>query len=431
MDPIIVLILISLIILLGAVGEFFFRKTGIPDVLWLLVFGFVIGQFTNLDSSLAIMDLIPIFIALTLVIILFDGGLNLKLGSLVKNSALGSGIAILYFLICTAFVFCVTFLLHFIGVFPEWSIWTGLVLGMILGGTSSIIVMPLVNLAKLEDKIKDVLSVESAFTDALCIVGVLTVIDYLTNPGTDLLMIFKNIVGSISIGLLVGLLIGLIWIYFLKKLSSEESLIQYFYVFTLSLVIFLYVFVDFFGGASAIAVFAFGLVLGSGVLLNKIFKTNFYSLDKDIVVINKQLAFLIKSFFFVLIGMLFVFIVKSFIVALILALFLFIARYLVMNTFSQTRSLESSQKNLLYLFAPRGLAAGLLAISVTQLNVIPGSSEFKNIVFSVIIITVIVSTIALLIYRFKNKEIVKNDVKSDNKKIISKKPISKKVAKKS
>jgi cell volume regulation protein A len=430
MDPIIVLILISFIILLGAVGEFFFRKTGIPDVLWLLVFGFIIGQFTNLESSLAIMDLIPIFIALTLVIILFDGGLNLKLGSLVKNSALGSGIAILYFSLCTLFVFCITYLLHIINLFPEWNIWTGIVLGMILGGTSSIIVMPLVNLAKLEDKIKDVLSVESAFTDALCIVGVLTILDYLSNPGSDLLVIFKNIIGSISIGLIVGVLIGLIWIYFLKKLSSEESLVQYFYVFTLSLVIFLYVFVDFFGGASAIAVFAFGLVLGSGLLLNKIFKTNFYSLDKDIVTINKQIAFLIKSFFFVLIGMLFVFVFKSFLIAFILTIFLFFARALVMNLFPQTRTVDSNQKNLLYFFAPRGLAAGLLAISVAQLDIIPGASEFKNIVFSIIIITIVVSTIALLAYKFQSKSLIKTDKLSEKEKIIEPKKIKSKLKKK-
>lgn len=405
MDPIIILILFSLIILFGALGEFFFRKTGVPDVIWLMLFGYLIANFFGFNNnSSAMQSIIPIFVILTLIIILFDGGLNLKLGSVVKNSAAGAGMAILYFILATGLITGITYLLYLVGVFPGWDIWFGIILGAILGGTSSVIVMPLVNLANLGPKFQNLLSVESAFNDALCIVVVLTIINYLQKAAYEsLTIIFKNIAASFAIGIVFGVIIGLIWIYFLKKLSHTKGFSDYFYVLTLSLIILLYVITDYLGGSAAIAIFIFGLVLGSGELLNKIFKTRFYTLDEEILVINKQIAFLIKSFFFVLIGMLFVFVLKSFWVALLITILLIGVRFLVINIMP-TRKFLKKEKYLLYFFTPKGLAAGILAISVASSGAIKNAKLFSNIVFSGIILSIIFATVALFIYKQYNKK---------------------------
>jgi len=405
MDAIFTLIILSFIILLGAVGEFFFRKTGIPDALWLIIFGFVLATFMGLRNSAGIDAILPIFVTLTLIIILFDGGLNVRLGSLIKNSVLGSGVAFLYFILSTAVITGVTYLLHIINVLPIWDAWSGVLLGAIVSGTSSVIVMPLVKLAGLRENISDMLSVESAFTDALCIVVVLTILNYLGDATQGVGIIFRNVAASFAIGIVLGIVIGLIWNLILKKLATNENIKEYFYVLTLSLLIFLYVLADSLGGSTALAIFTFGIVLGSSELLNKIFKTNFYNLESDIFVINKQIAFLIKSFFFVLIGLLFVFVFKTFWIALLVSILLLGTRWLTINIPKGTREYLPKEKKLIYFFAPKGLAAGILAITISQSTIVKGANLFGNIVFSIIIISILFATVSLFVY----KKIIKAD----------------------
>jgi len=221
------LIILSTIILFSAIGEYFFRKTGIPDVIWLIAIGFLINQFFNFSRSLVLQQIVLVSVVLTLIIILFDSGSNLHLGSLVKNSGTAFLIAVLYFLFSVTLITGITFLLHLLGVLSTWNIWFGIILGAILGGTSSALVLPLVNIAQLNEKIKDFLSVESAFNDALCIVVVLTLLGHLSNLETSSLrLIFKNIVASFVIGIVFGIVVGLIWLYLLKKMSTEKSITQ-------------------------------------------------------------------------------------------------------------------------------------------------------------------------------------------------------------
>jgi len=414
MEAFISLIILSLIILLGAIGEFFFRKTGIPDAIWLIIIGILFNYLFDFGNSMAIKEIIPIFVVLTLIVILFDGGLNLRLGSLVRNSGPALFIAILYFIFSVVLVTGITYLIHLFGFLPNWNIWFGIILGAILGGTSSAIVLPLVNLAKLSEKLQDILSAESAFNDALCIVVVFTILGYLGKAGEySFGMIFKNIAASFAIGIVLGIIVGLFWLWLLKRLSSEKDMTQYYYVLTLSLLIILYLITEYLGGSAVISIFVFGLIMGSTELLNKIFKTEFYVINQDILLINKQIAFLIKSFFFVLIGTMFVFVLSPFLIAIIIVLMLLLARYFTIMIPSTTRNLVVAERQLLYFFAPKGLAAGLLAISlVDYANILPGTDIISNIVFSVILLFIVITTVALFIYKHKTKSA--NSVESTN-----------------
>ena len=403
MDAVVSLIILSLIILFGVIGEFFFRKTGIPDAIWLIVIGILFNYLFNFNASIAIQEIIPIFVILTLVVILFDGGLNLRLGGLVKNSGSAFLISILYFIFSIILVTGITYILSIFGVLTDWNIWFGIILGAILGGTSSAIVLPLVKLAKLDEKLQGILSVESAFNDALCIVVVFTILDYLGSAGESSLgLIFKNIAASFAIGIVLGIIVGLVWLYLLKKLSSEKDITEYYYVLTLSLLILLYVVTESLGGSAVISIFVFGLIMGSTELLNKLFKTEFYVINQDILLINKQIAFLIKSFFFVLIGVMFVFVLNPFLIAIVIVTMLILARYFSIIIPGTTRHLIPEERRLLYFFAPKGLAAGLLAISlINYSNILPGASLISNIVFGVIMIFIIIATIVLFIYKHK------------------------------
>lgn len=410
MDHYLVLIVLGLIILLGIFGEIFFKKTGIPDAIWLILFGVILSNGFGLVSSSSFNSIIPIFLAITLIVILFEGGTSLDMKNVIKYSFSGSSVAILHFLIVVLLVTSLTYLLYILGLIETWSIWSGVILGGIVGGTSSIVVMPMVTLAGLDDEKKNILSVESALTDALCVVFVFTIIDYLSKEGSSLLTIIQNISSTLAIGIVVGILLGVFWLLILKKIEvHSQNVVQYFYMMTISLLVFAYVAVENLGGSSVVTIFIFGLIVGNSELLegffSKLIPVSFYRLDKNVTLVNSQIAFLIKSFFFVLMGIIVGFSAYPLLIALIISFILIFARYLTINILPSTRKLPKNQMRLLYFFAPRGLAAGMLAIQVSNYsNIIPGANLFIDIVFCIVIISILFATIGLFLYRSPSSE---------------------------
>ena len=171
-SPLLFLLLISGIFLLGFFGNIFFKKTKISDILILIVVGMLLGPIFHL-IPLNIIELLksftPIFAAVALIILLFDGGLWLNFNSVIneiKNSFL---FTLLVFLL-TAGISGVA--LHYIFGF-NWLY--GFLTGAIIGGTSSAIVIPLVNRSSATAKTKIILTLESAMTDVFCVVATMTI----------------------------------------------------------------------------------------------------------------------------------------------------------------------------------------------------------------------------------------------------------------
>ena len=79
MGPVEVFLLcIAAVFLIGVVGELVFARTGVPDVVWLIVVGVFMGPVFGLVERNMLMGIAPFFGALTLVIVLFDGGVRLR-----------------------------------------------------------------------------------------------------------------------------------------------------------------------------------------------------------------------------------------------------------------------------------------------------------------------------------------------------------------
>ncbi|HUK85155.1 MAG TPA: cation:proton antiporter, partial [Candidatus Acidoferrum sp.] len=87
MDPAVLAFLIAgTIIVLGFLGEEFFKRTGIPDPILLLLFGVLLGPVLNVFSHDQLISITPYFASLALIVILFDGGLNMNIRQAIKNS---------------------------------------------------------------------------------------------------------------------------------------------------------------------------------------------------------------------------------------------------------------------------------------------------------------------------------------------------------
>jgi NhaP-type Na+/H+ or K+/H+ antiporter len=65
-------------------GNLFYVKTKIPDVIWLLLFGFIIGPVFKLYDPEPFIRASPFMSIIALCIILFDAGINMDLDTFIK-----------------------------------------------------------------------------------------------------------------------------------------------------------------------------------------------------------------------------------------------------------------------------------------------------------------------------------------------------------
>jgi cell volume regulation protein A len=126
----VILLAAGVVIFLGVAGEAFFKKTGIPDVAFLMIFGVIIGPVLGIIQPEAVIQVVPYFAALALIIIMFDGGLNLDIKHIVKTAHFSVTLAVLGFILS---VVIITLAAHFA---LEWSWLESILLGSIVGGSS-------------------------------------------------------------------------------------------------------------------------------------------------------------------------------------------------------------------------------------------------------------------------------------------------------
>ncbi len=157
----VVLLAAGVTIFLGVAGESFFKRTGIPDIAFLMVLGVIIGPVLGIIQADVVLEIVPYFAALALIIIMFDGGLNLDIKQMMRMAHFALVLAILGFILSMVVV---TLLAHY-GLGWDWL--DSILLSSIVGGSSSIIVFGLVRTIHVSEEAKSMLSFESALTDIL------------------------------------------------------------------------------------------------------------------------------------------------------------------------------------------------------------------------------------------------------------------------
>ena len=179
------LLSIAGIFLIGAVGEIIFQRTNIPDVIWLILAGILLGPVSGLVTKPRLNAIAPYFAAVTLVVVLFEGGTALRLRELRKAAPRSSALALLSFLASASMMAVVSMLAAWVGWLPASWTWThGWLLGAILGGSSSIIVMPAMQQARVAPRVGNLVNLESALTDAFCVVSTVAIIDVMVKGNT-------------------------------------------------------------------------------------------------------------------------------------------------------------------------------------------------------------------------------------------------------
>jgi cell volume regulation protein A len=235
----------------------------------------------------------------------------------------------------------------------------GVLLGAVIGGTSSAIVI----------------AIESATLS----VGQLV----------------NTMLGSFTIAIFVGAFTAFSWII----ISHRFLLNKYNYMLTLALVFGLYSITEAVNANGGISVFVFGIVLGNakhliGLLRMRIEKP----VDPKIKVFQDEVTFFVRTFFFVYIGLLLTpehFTGLVVLVSVALLGLLIIARWL--TTRIVLPDLPSFDMKIVMSMMPRGLAAAVLATFPLASGLV--IQDFQQLVFAIILLTNIAATAGIFIFR--------------------------------
>jgi potassium/hydrogen antiporter len=403
MDVISLFIMIAGILLLGSVAEFFRHKYDFPDVLLLLLFGFILGPYgLNYLTPAQFEAFAPIFTTFALLFLLFDGAFNIDLVAFAKGISHGSFIMLINFIIS---VIAITAIMVLFG----YPLLLGLLLGATLGGVSSAFVVPLLQKLKIKKGTFSVLTIESAMTDVFCIVAALTIMELIELQLFNVQSILANIATLFAVAGFTGILGAIIWMLIVEKVFKEYKS----YVTTIAFLIVVYVVTDFLGGNGAIATLFFGLVLKNARPLTLLFKKKAkirkkrgtqpmmtFSVTPSEKFFYSEISFLLKTVFFIYIAVLLNLSDRiAIVVGLIIVAVIFVSRLFSWFITSEFKPFDRALISSVY---GRGLAAAAI-IQIAIASGIQYAPFMSQVIYVVITGTLVLSAIQVFILQKVSK----------------------------
>ncbi|MDP2949013.1 MAG: cation:proton antiporter [Chloroflexota bacterium] len=348
--------------------------------------GFLLGPVLHLVDPGEIAPVAPILTSLALLMIVFDGALSLNLYKVLGES----GKALVLAVLGVAASMGVTVGVAHFGF--GWSYMEALLLGALVGGTSSSVIIAIISQMRAPDRIVTLLTLESTFTDAIVIVMSIALVQVMSAQGdaSPLATAGRDIASAFSVGAVAGGVVGLVWVRMLARIKAE----RYNDILTLSVALLFYALVEQLGGNGAVFALTFGLVLANGTELGRILRMKESVEATDVMrSFMSQLTFFVRTFFFVYLG----FIVvmngyQSWVFGLLLSLALVLGRLVVVWVTGFGDALLRAHTPLITAMLARGLVAAVVAQFVAASS-LARAREFPDVVTAVIISTVLFTSV--------------------------------------
>jgi NhaP-type Na+/H+ or K+/H+ antiporter len=370
-----------------------YSRKKLPDVLLLILIGLVLGPVLHVVRSEDFGAVGPVFVTIALVIILFEGGIGMR-PEVLRTALRGTlTLTVTSFLVTMVAVGLVT---HFTTAM-DWI--RSLMLGAILGGTSSAVVVPLVRLLKMDTRSSTILMLESALTDVLCIIVALGFLEayVFRAEGIRVGPMIGRIIASFLLAAGLGLLGALGWSILLRRART----LQYSVFTTPAFVFVVFGVVEMLGFSGAIAALAFGITIGNTEVFNIPFVRRYMprepiALNETERVIFAEVGFLLKTFFFVFIGIS----IQlndfwSVFFGLLITAVIFILRIPVVR-FSVEKTIPVSDASIMATMVPKGLAAAVLA-SIPLQRGIEGGEFIQNVTYAVVFLSIVVNSLLIFL----------------------------------
>jgi len=241
-----------------------------------------------------------------------------------------------------------------------------------------------------EEPVRVTLMLEAAWGDVLAVLTVGLLLDMRSQGGAVAQGLVHGLGNQVGIALLFAIPGGILWSRLLHVLSEQ----RFWQVLTFSIVLVLYAGMEALGANGLIAVLGFGLTLsnfpgvdpGLGLTLPV---AQMAESQQALLTFHSELAFLVRTFFFVLIGAvaeLGIFREHPLLMVGTLGS-LFLARWLAIHSSRWAwRGIEEHNRELIFWVLPRGLITVVLAIEVARERG-SGLAFVPGLAFAVILIT--------------------------------------------
>lgn len=380
----------GLIYFIGHLLTHFFERSKVPDVLMLILFGIIVGPVTGIMTVERIGAAGHLFTQFALIIILFQGGLDIELGNLMRSARQSVIMSTAFFAVSAGAIWAV---MRF-GF--DYSPMAAAVTGFICGGTSSAVVIPFLRMIRASKKAGAMLVIESALTDVLCIVFTIGVLQSITSGEFKIGRIVYTLVTSLVIAAAIGLLSGIFWLKVINwvRQFKNTQFATCFFMFGI------YGLAELGGFSGAIAALAFGIVIGNARMvshrLSRIYNDSYpvgviSDAEKNLY---EELAFLVKTFFFIYLGLSIPFESSGIVaVALSIVIVLFIMRpaCALLLTGGQ---MTPHDKSLTAVMLPKGLAAAVLAGLPGQYGMVEGA-DIQAITYHVVLYSILLTSVLI------------------------------------
>lgn len=399
---------LAFIILFGVLAGLFFKVTRVPDILLVMAAGIVLGPFgIGWVTPEQLEPIMPPFTALALLMILFTGGLGLPLETVLRGAVVSTFFSVVVFVACLAVT---TLCCVVVGGF---SIGEGMLLGAIIGGTSASVVLGLLRAAPISEDGRTLLSLESSITDVLCITTLITLLQLLTEPDAGVGEGLANLGKQFGIGVAVGAVCGFGW----GDVARRAKQLRLEFMATLAVVFLTYVGVELAGGSGALAALAFGVVMASSRGRTTVSeaapdemhieaRATAQDETRELVTFHDELAFLLRTLFFLVLGVRFQLVNPGLRNSLLIVL-LFVGwiavRWLVVRPTGRMGKLGARDRFLTVHVFPRGMVAAVLASLPSQYSLPNGdpllsperADQFVLVSFLVIGLSTIWASVAV------------------------------------
>lgn len=383
---------IAMIFFLGHALKWFFIQTKIPDLLILILIGFLIGPVFGVIEPSALGKVGPLLSTVALIVILYEGGIRLHAKDLMSSSLPALGLSLLGFILIAVGGSAIAWL------FTR-NITLSLLFGVGIGSTSSAIVIPTVKYLSISDKTKTILSLESAFTDVLAIVIFLVLLDASLQGQFSFRELLMGIGPNTLNAILVGVLSGIFW-----------SFLRKFFVFLLDMkfsgeawALLSYGVLELMGLNGAMGVLALGFTLANLDLLPQFMKgfLNRKPMSRMDLELLEEATFLLKTTFFIFLGLQIKF--SNFTViffSIIITILIFALRYVTVLIVMTAKNYGKLDAMMSFAMGPRGLACAVLATLPLQRGLAEGV-WLQDAMFALIPMTIILT--ASFVFLVENK----------------------------
>jgi cell volume regulation protein A len=384
-----ILFLIGLIALIGFAARWVFERTRVPEILILLAIGFALGpmgpfsSFSAFDINLqSFRGIAPIIGAVAIVSFVFEAGLQLKVGRILKSLSFSTMFAI------TSLVLCIGVLAALLHFGFGWNITASLLLATIFGGPSSFAIYSMLPLVRTSNHSRGILYLEGTLSAILISVIAITILRY---PGVEAgtMPLLQLVISSFSISFILGLAAGLaiLWLLFRFRIR------KFGYLLTFSALLMLF-FLDFelLGGIGVISIALIGLVIGnSGDVFKLLGITGRFEMDEAAKGFRDEISLFITTFFFVYLGMMarpelladpsYILLAVTMIVAILFC------RCIILLIANMLKISQHNEDLLLAVMIPRDILSATLA---TFVLLYPGPASFN---IEVVIIPIVLSSL--------------------------------------